>query len=402
MMAQTEFTFKSEVLSVSEITDEIKRVLERRFENLMVEGEISNVKRARSGHTYFTIKDDNAQMPCVMWRSVARSQQIELLDGQHIIVAGNLEVYPPHGKYQLIVNNVKQAGLGALQQAYEKLKRRLKKEGLFESEHKKELPRFPKTIGVITSATGAAFHDIQSTLEKRYPLARILLHHASVQGVNAAPELVAAIEHCTARKDIDVLIIGRGGGSLEDLWPFNEEAVARAIFNCTIPIISAVGHEIDYSISDFVADARAATPTHAAVLATPDINELRFYVDDVTRNMDGIIQDRIQNLKERVAVLEKSYAFGKFDERLHRLHESVERKREQLNYYINQIMHTKQSAFVELKHRLEKTNPNLPLNAGYSRIYQNEKWIKKRKQFDTSIPVVIEWEDGKVTVANKN
>ncbi|MGF1670307.1 MAG: exodeoxyribonuclease VII large subunit, partial [Balneolaceae bacterium] len=216
----------SDIPSVTELTNQIKELLESNFFEVMVEGEISNVKKSRNGHIYFTIKDENAQMPCVIWRGVSQRLQADLIDGQQVILGGSLQVYAPHGRYQLIVSFVEQAGIGALQKAFEKLKEKLKKEGLFDDIHKKPLPEFPERIGVITSATGAAFQDIRSALEKRWPVATIYLFPASVQGVNAAPELVKAMKWFSKNKTVDVLIIGRGGGSLEDLWAFNEEAVA--------------------------------------------------------------------------------------------------------------------------------------------------------------------------------
>ena len=396
-MSQAELTFEPDVYSVSQITQKIKKVLESRFGRVLIEGETSNVKKARSGHIYFTLKDDDAQIPCVIWRSIARRQNVALTDGQQIMASGDVEVYAPHGRYQLIVKTVKQAGVGALQLAFEKLKKKLEEEGLFKEIHKKKLPKFPRTIGVITSATGAAFQDIRSTLKKRYPLVTVLLHHASVQGVQAAPELVKALSYFEKRDDVDLLIVGRGGGSLEDLWPFNEEAVARAIFKCGIPIISAVGHEVDFSISDFVADARAATPTHAAVVATPDINELRFYIDDLSGSMESLLEHKITRLKDKLNMLKRSYAFGKFDEQLARVKEQVDRKREQLQYLIKQNVQRKQEAFTQWHHRLEKVNPNAPLEAGFSRIYRGDDWIKTATDFDKSAntAITIEWMDGK-------
>src|SRR5699024_2476729 len=273
--------FIPKTLSVSELTGEIKSVLEGNFIDVRVEGEMSNVSTSRRGHTYFTLKDEGAQLACVIWSGVNQRLGVELTDGQQITVGGDIQVYPPHGKYQLIVRSVEQAGKGALQQAFERLKAKLKNEGLFDEAHKKLLPEFPRHIGVITSATGAAFHDITDTLQRRWPLADVLLHHSSVQWANAASELVDAIRWFSDNQNVDVLIVGRGGGSLEDLWPFNEEAVARALFACKVPTISAVGHEVDFSISDFVADVRAATPTQAAILSTPDINEVRMRADDL-------------------------------------------------------------------------------------------------------------------------
>jgi len=284
-MPDKQIPFLFDIPSVEELTEKIKNLLEQNFTDILVEGETSNVNQSRNGHYYFTLKDSNASLPCVIWRSTAQRLGINLTDGQQIVVGGDIQVYAPHGRYQMIVNLVQQAGIGKLQQAFEKLKAKLKEEGLFEDDHKQALPKFPESIGVVTSSTGAAFQDIRSTLEKRWPLAEIKLYHASVQGVNAAPEIVEGINYFSNHKNVDVIIIGRGGGSLEDLWPFNEESVARAVFHCEVPLISAVGHEVDFSISDFVADARAATPTQAAIVAAPDINEIRYMVEDYTKKL---------------------------------------------------------------------------------------------------------------------
>jgi exodeoxyribonuclease VII large subunit len=296
LSSQIPLTF--DVPSVSELTGKIKNLLESNFTDVLVEGEISNVKQSRNGHYYFTVKDSDAQLSCVMWRNVAQRLGPDLIDGQQVILGGSIQVYAPHGRYQMIVTLVEQAGIGKLQQEFERLKKKLKDEGLFDEAHKKKLPDFPERIGVVTSASGAAFHDIISTLERRWPMAAVYLYHASVQGVNAAPELVKGIKYFCKNRNVDVLIIGRGGGSLEDLWPFNEESVARAVFKCPVPVVSAVGHEVDFSICDFVADARAATPTQAAVLATPDINEIRFLVEDLNSGLSVLLNDRVNRYRE--------------------------------------------------------------------------------------------------------
>lgn len=439
MTNQIPFSF--DVPSVSEITEKIKTLLESNFREILVEGEISNVKQSRNGHYYFTVKDDEAQLPCVIWRSTAQRIETEIRDGQQVVLGGDLQVYPPHGRYQMIVSLVQQAGVGKLQQKFEELKRKLENEGLFDDTHKKPIPPFPTNVGVITSATGAAFHDIKSTFEQRWPVATLYLHHASVQGLNAAPELVKAIEWFASReKPVDLLIIGRGGGSLEDLWPFNEESVARALFNCPIPIISAVGHEVDFSISDFVADARAATPTQAVVLAAPDINELRYLVDDYTQEMVTILQQKVQRYREYVHQLANSHALlvvqdklnlqgnrvdtlqerldNRVDRliaerraRLQQLQSGVEAKHpavllqrwaesvavfsERLTNRYERILSEKKSTLSDRISQLEAVDPKAPLDRGFTRIFQKGKWIRTQKDFDKTDETEIEWADGR-------
>lgn len=390
--------FTPQTVTVSELTQEIKVILEGNFLDIKVEGEISNASTSRNGHTYFTLKDEDAQLSCVIWSSTARRLDVELVDGQHIIAGGDIQVYPPHGKYQLIVRSVEQAGKGALQEAFEKLKKKLKKEGLFDDIHKKPLPKFPFKIGVITSATGAAFHDITDTLERRWPMADVLLHHASVQGVNAAPELVKAINWFSQKQNVDLLIVGRGGGSLEDLWPFNEEAVARALFNCKVPTVSAVGHEVDFSICDFVADTRAATPTQAAILATPDINEVRMFADDLSTRLHDIMDKRITDHKEAIKKLVESHA-------LMAVKQKVSNLREKANHLTDRLHHKREVQFMQnreklnsLRHRLELKNPNAPLEQGYSRVWQDKKWIQSSNDFEAEKKATIEWKDGEATI----
>lgn len=386
--------FSFDVATVSDITNQIKHLLESNFRDVLVEGEISNVKQSRNGHYYFTVKDDNAQLPCVIWRSTAQRLGVNLSDGQQVILGGDLQVYAPHGRYQMIVSLVQQAGIGRLQQKFEKLKEKLQKEGLFDDVHKKPLPSFPTHIGVITSSTGAAFHDIRSTFEQRWPLATLYLHHASVQGLNSAGELVGAIETMQEHQRIEVLIIGRGGGSLEDLWPFNEEKVARAIFDCTVPIISAVGHEVDFSISDFVADARAATPTQAAMIAAPDINDLRMQIDDYTTGIESFLKTKIDKYKEYVYRLGHSHALLKVRDRLTSLQERLTSLEEKMKYRQQSLLMNRRSSLNDLVHRLEKHNPNEPLERGFARVWQGDEWIRSKSTLDLKKKTRIEWKDG--------
>ncbi|MGD8427937.1 MAG: exodeoxyribonuclease VII large subunit [Balneolaceae bacterium] len=390
--------FTPSTLSVSELTKEIKDLLEGNFLDIKVEGEVSNASTSRSGHTYFTLKDEGAQLSCVIWGSTSRRLRTELVDGQHIMAGGDIQVYPPHGKYQLIVRSLEQAGKGALQKAFEKLKNRLKEEGLFDDIHKQPLPKFPFDIGVITSATGAAFHDIRDTLERRWPLATVHLHHASVQGVNAAPELVKAINWFSSERHVDLLIVGRGGGSLEDLWPFNEEAVARALYHCKVPTISAVGHEVDFSISDFVGDVRAATPTQAAILATPDVNEVRMFADDLVTRLHDLMEDRLRQQKERVRQLVESHALKAVKQKVANNHERLKNLIERLNHRQEIQFIQSHEKLNELTHRLELRNPNIPLELGYSRIWQSDQWVKSLNDFNEDKELTIEWGDGETEV----
>ena len=397
MADQIPFLF--DIPTVTELTGKIKALLEKNFTDILVEGEASNVKQSANGHIYFTLKDSGAQLPCVIWRNTVERSGIQLTDGQQIVVGGDLQVYAPHGRYQMIVSLVQQAGIGKLQQAFEELKAKLKVEGLFEDIHKKPLPKFPKTIGVVTSRTTAAFQDIRSTLEKRWPMTEIKLYHASVQGVNAAPEIVQGIEYFSFQKNVDLVIISRGGGSLEDLWPFNEEAVARAIFACEVPLISAVGHEVDFSISDFVADVRAATPTQAAVLASPDINEVKMLVEDLFRRLELNTKGALQYYKDRVSSLAKSYALLAVQQKMMQARSTIKNLNDRLDYNTDSFQKNQRKNLTDLLHRLDKQNPNEPLEKGFVRVWQDSKWIRQPGTFLDQKEFELEWKDKKVTVS---
>jgi len=396
MADQIPFLF--DIPTVTQLTGKIKSILEQNFNDILVEGEASNVKHSANGHIYFTLKDSGAQLPCVIWRSTVQRSEINLTDGQQIVVGGDIQVYAPHGRYQMIVSLVQQAGIGKLQQAFEELKAKLKEEGLFDDIHKKSIPKYPITIGVVTSKTTAAFQDIRSTLEKRWPLAEIKLYHASVQGVNAASEIVQGIKYFSAKKFVDLVIISRGGGSLEDLWPFNEEAVARAVFECEIPLISAVGHEVDFSISDFVADLRAATPTQAAVLATPDINEVKMFVEDLFRRLELNTKGALQYYKDRVSSLAKSYALLAVQQKMIHARSDIKSLKDRLGHNSELYHKNQRKVLTNLLHRLDKQNPNEPLEKGFVRVWQDGKWIRKSTNFKIKSSFEIEWENETVNL----
>src|SRR5215207_808744 len=259
-----------DIYTISRLNREVRVLLERGFAVLWVEGELSNFSQPSSGHWYFSLKDRDAQLRCAMFRQRNAGLRFTPKAGQHVLARGRVGLYEPRGDYQLIVEHMEEAGLGALNREFERLKVKLAAEGLFAEERKRELPRFPRRIGVITSASGAAIRDILHILARRFPPAAVLIYPTAVQGAAAAPEIVDALALAGARRDCDVLIVARGGGSIEDLWAFNDERVARAICASPIPVVSGIGHEIDFTIADFVADARAPTPSGAAELVAPD------------------------------------------------------------------------------------------------------------------------------------
>lgn len=288
-------------LSVTQVTQYIKRILGNDviLRNVSVSGEISNFKHHYSGHMYFTLKDDSSRIRCVMFKSAADKLQFMPEDGMSVTVKGHVSVYERDGQYQLYADEMQQAGVGALYEAFAVLKRKLEEEGVFSESHKVAIPKFPQKVGVITSSTGAAVRDIINIISRRNPGVEILLAPVLVQGDGAPPEIVKAIEMMNRRDDVDVLIVGRGGGSIEELWAFNEESVARAIYNSRIPVISAVGHETDFTIADFAADLRAPTPSAAAELCVPDRNELLYKVDSCRETLKNCIRAVLKDDGER-------------------------------------------------------------------------------------------------------
>lgn len=288
------------VFSVSELNRDVRTLLETGFPLIWLQGEISNFSRPSSGHWYLTLKDAGAQVRCAMFKMRNRHVGFTPENGSQVLVRAKVGLYEPRGDYQLIIEHLEEAGDGLLQQAFDALKNRLQKEGLFDAEHKKSLPDWPKRIGIITSPTGAAIRDILSTLQRRAPNIPVVIYPTPVQGENAAASIAWAISLANAREECDALILARGGGSLEDLWSFNEEIVARAVFDSKLPIIVGVGHEIDFTIADFVADLRAPTPTAAAELLSPDTEAMRNHVDRSFHQLAQAMLSRLKRSKERL------------------------------------------------------------------------------------------------------
>lgn len=294
------------ILTVSRLTALLRGVLEENFEQLWVQGEVSNLSYPSSGHCYFTLKDAGAQLRCVMFKSAAKNLKFRLTDGMALIVRGRISVYDQRGEYQLICEYLEPAGIGALQTAFMQLKEKLSQEGLFAEAHKVSLPRFPRKIGVITSPTGAAIHDILNVLKRRFASLEVLLYPVRVQGEGSALEIASAIDEMNRMAEVDVVIVGRGGGSLEDLWAFNEEVVARAVYRSKIPIISAVGHETDWSICDFVADLRAPTPSAAAEVVIASSDELRSQIEALTHRLKRSVENLLAAYDGRLAGLRRA------------------------------------------------------------------------------------------------
>ena len=380
--------------SVSQLTRDIKSVLEQSFPRLWVEGEISNYKRHSSGHIYFTLKDESAQISCAMWKF--RAAQLAFLpqDGIKVLVEGDVQVYERSGNYQLIIQQIQPAGVGALQMAFEQLKRRLLAEGLFDDAHKKTLPPFPGSVGVITSPTGAAIRDIVSVIQRRSPATKIVLLPVRVQGAGAAEEIAAAIGTFNKYQNVDVLIVGRGGGSLEDLWAFNEEIVARAIFDSTVPVISAVGHEVDFSIADFVADHRAPTPSAAAEIAVRDWREIQGQLNYFHEKMGSLLHKRLDNLRDQLTNWQNSYAFRR---PLDLVFQHRQRLDELQRSLTNNVNHAIQMRQVNLKHiqtQLNSLNPDAILKRGYSIATRNGKILTDASQLANGDSVHIRLASG--------
>mgnify|MGYP005850281613 CR=1 FL=1 len=366
-------------ITVTALTKYIKRkfTVDPHLQNVWIKGELSNFKTHSRGHMYFTVKDEKAKIQGVMFAGDNRSLKFSPENGMKVLLRGEISVYEPSGNYQIYVREMQPDGIGNLYLAYEELKKRLEVEGLFSSVHKKEIPNFPQYIGVITSPTGAAIRDILTTIKRRYPIANVILIPALVQGPNAVPSIVKAIQKANSLGYLETLIVGRGGGSIEELWAFNEEAVAREIFLSTIPIISAVGHETDFTIADFVADMRAPTPTGAAELVVPHMVEIQERLSQRKTRLLRVMKEIVSSESERLKNIQNSYAFRypknlydqkqqQFDRVIDRFEKegqrTVERKNDKLNH---------------LFLRLQRNNPAEQLTKAKERHNQQIRSLQK-------------------------
>lgn len=356
------------IFSVTEITNKLSRIIEQQpqLQNVWVRGQISNLSRPASGHIYFTLKDGKSNIKGVLWRSSASRLKFLPRDGDEVLVQGGINIYAASSNYQIIVNDIEPIGVGALQRAFEELKLKLSDEGLFDSDHKKPLPKFPKKVGVITSETGAAIQDINQQLQKRYPLVELLLYPTLVQGDRAATQIAHAIRSMNTRADIDVLIVGRGGGSIEDLWAFNEEIVARAIFNSEIPIVSAVGHETDFTISDMVADHRSPTPSAAVEHVVPDRLELLVHLNGVKNRLNELMIRRFTTQHAEIDVLESGLSPSKRHDTINQLSQTIDGLEAAYKKAVNDKLDVGNNRLQSLAARLDGLSPLATLKRGYS------------------------------------
>lgn len=401
---------------------ELSRYLKNKFDEdsnlreVYIKGEISNFKAHTRGHYYFTLKDENSRINAVMFASSTRSLKFLPIDGMKVLVSGRISVYEATGGYQIYVESMLEDGVGNLYIAFEQLKEKLSKEGLFDKEHKKKIPRIPKKIGIVTASTGAAIRDILTTIKRRYPIVETILFPALVQGKDAASDIAKKIEIANTY-DIDTLIVGRGGGSIEDLWPFNEEIVARAIYNSKIPVISAVGHEVDFTIADFVADLRAPTPTAAAELAVVDINTIITYLDTARSRSYNAINNMIENNKIIINKISESYVLKKptaiYEIKEQNLDNLIDKLNKNMDIILSNIkvkLFNLENSYVfnnpevlykykeqnldKLISKLEVLNPMNTIKRGYAIVRSNDKVLTDIKKIKKDDKINIEIKTG--------
>ena len=385
------------VLSVTQVNEYIRAQMDRDplLCEVAVRGEISNYKLYPSGHHYFTIKDEGAALKCVMFKGNAYRLRFRPENGMKIIAMGKISVYPRDGAYQLYCSTLVLDGVGDLHAAFEQLKQKLAAKGLFDPAHKKPIPKYPGVIGIVTSSAGAALHDMLRLLKKRYPLTEVRLFPARVQGAEAPAEIAAAIRYANQHKLADLLIVGRGGGSIEDLWAFNDELVAYAIYDSQIPIISAVGHEPDVTISDYVADLRAATPSNGAELAVPDKQALMQAMDTASGNMAALLQRQLKNAKQRLDMLAKSPVLTSPEAYYEKKSKDVEILSGKLSAAYAQSFEHKNRKFTALTAKLDAMSPLKVLSRGYAMAQTADgEFLKSTKQVSKGDTITVRLSDG--------
>ena len=388
--------YEEMAISVTELNSYIKNKIadDEYLNNVLIKGEISNFKNHYTGHMYFTLKDENSLIKCVMFKTYAQKLGFMPKDGMKVFVLGGVSVFERDGVYQIYVKAMQEDGVGILYKKYEELKQRLEEEGYFAEEHKQKIPQMPKVIGVLTSQTGSVIRDIINVSTRRNPNVNIRLFPVPVQGEGAAEKIAYGIKFMNKNKLADVLILARGGGSLEDLWPFNEEIVAHAIYNSEIPVISAVGHETDFSISDFVADLRAPTPSAAAELAVPDIYEVKQKINTYQNRLRLTLIKKVEIMKLRY---EKCMSSRVFKEPLRNINDNYLK----IDAYIKRLENTiktkqkeEKTKYIELESKLDTLSPLKTLTRGYSLVEQDNKIIKNSKDLKTGDKVNIRFADG--------
>lgn len=379
-MTQQPSLLKTDPWSVSEITRYLKDLLEadHNLADLWVQGEISNLSRPRSGHLYFTIKDRDAALRVVMWRSQVARLQYQPQDGDAVEIHGHISIYEVGGQYQLYADQIRPIGEGALYQIFLQLKAKLEAEGLFDEARKRPLPPRPQRVGIVTSPTGAALRDMLNTLRRRYPLVEVILAPTAVQGGDAPPQIVAAIQNLNRLEDVDIILIARGGGSIEDLWAFNDEGVARAIYDSNIPVISGVGHQTDFTIADFVADLRAATPTAAAELAVPDKKDLLVALDEMRRRLATFVLETTRDYRWELSEVRNRLERRSPESRIQRDLQRIDELNARAAVALRSFLRLEKSQVLSLEHRLAALNPDQVLARGYAVISMPDGRIVRR------------------------
>lgn len=410
----------SKYLSVTAINKYLKYKFDNdsNLTNIFLKGEISNLKFHSTGHLYFSVKDENSKINAIMFSSSAKKLYFKPVDGSKVLITGRISIYESSGSYQIYVNEMIEDGIGNLYIAFEKLKKELAKEGLFDPKYKKSIPKIPEKIGIITAPTGAAVKDIISTIKRRFPIVETILFPSLVQGEQAASDIVRNIK-LAENYNLDVLIVGRGGGSIEDLWSFNEEIVARAIFNCKVPVISAVGHEIDFTIADFVADMRAPTPTGAAEMAVPNISDLITHINNLKIRLNEAINKKINYQKLYLDSIKNSFVIKNpmimYENKKQKLDNILENIQNLFTNYISNYRHKldilksnyvlnnpnvlykdKKLYLSNLIEKLELINPMGVLKRGYSLTTQDNQIIKNIKDVNINKELVIKLHDGNI------
>ena len=387
------------VLTVSQLNFYIKSLIENdsKLNIVFLSGEISNLTdHYRSGHIYLSLKDEKSVIRAVMFSGNARNLRFKPTDGMKVICRGRVAVYEPTGQYQLYIEDMQPDGIGALTLAYEQLKKKLADKGLFDVSHKKPLPRFPKTVGVITSLTGAAVQDIRNILYRRFPCINIVMCPVLVQGDSAPEQLVRAVKTLDMYNACDVIIIGRGGGSIEDLWAFNDETLANAIYDCKIPVISAVGHETDFTICDFVSDMRAPTPSAAAELAVPDKSELMSYYNSQLQYLSSFMDSRFRKSSSRLIDFQRRNSLVSPQSRIDKYEKNIELLLNKSQNLVNEKYIEKSNEITKISAKLESLNPLSVLSRGYSIAEKDGVVITSSSQLNKGDNFTLEFSDGKI------
>ena len=385
-------------LTVTEVNNYIKRVIDNDFilGNLSVKGEISNLKFHSSGHIYFSLKDESSKINCVMFKSKAMYLDVDLEEGMQIVVKGKASIYPATGSMQIYCEEINKEGIGDLFIKFEKLKKKLESKGYFENYNKKEIPRYPRRIGVVTSPTGAAIRDIINVIKRRNGMVDIVLYPAKVQGIGAYKEIIEGIQYFNEKNNVDLLIVGRGGGSIEELWNFNEEALAEAVYNSNLPIISAVGHEMDFTICDFVSDVRAATPSQGAEIAVPLENDIKQEIERISLYLDDIIYNKIKNCKNEIISMERILKIHSPLSKIENCYLEVDKLKDRLDFALKTKLNTEKQRLESLNSLLIAHNPVNVLSRGYAIIEDDDTLIKSKEQLKEEKKLKITFKDGKI------